>query len=160
MSARWSRRRLGRLASRALLGAAGGLVLLFLVVPVISVIPMSFSSSMVFELIPSDPGLTQYRRFFSSPEWMAALGRSAQVALGTTIVATIGCLVGIGVTARIFLMRDKRLATRPPVDNDRLLHLEQAVDAIAIEIERISEAQRFQTKLLSEGREQRAVGRG
>ena len=97
MTARWTRRRLGRLASRALLGAAGGLVLLFLVVPVISVIPMSFSSSMVFELIPSDPGLTQYRRFFSSPEWMAALGRSAQVALGTTVVATImGTLAALG----------------------------------------------------------------
>jgi ABC-type spermidine/putrescine transport system permease subunit II len=97
VSARWSRRRLGRLGSRVLLGAAGGLVLLFLVVPVISVIPMSFSSSMVFELIPSDPGLTQYRRFFSSPEWMAALGRSAQVALGTTVVATImGTLAALG----------------------------------------------------------------
>jgi hypothetical protein len=77
-------------------------------------------------------------------------------AVCTTIVATVGCLVGIGVTARILLMRAKRLATRPPADNDRLLHLEQAVDAIAIEIERISEAQRFQTKLLAEGREQKA----
>ena len=71
-------------------------------------------------------------------------------AVCTTIVATVGCLVGIGVTARIFLMRAKRLATRPPVDNDRLLHLEQAVDAIAIEIERISEGQRFTTRLLNE----------
>lgn len=33
----------------------------------------------------------------------------------------------------------------------RLERIEQAVDAIAIEIERISEAQRFTTKLLSEG---------
>jgi len=31
-----------------------------------------------------------------------------------------------------------------------LQHLEQAVDAIAIEIERISEAQRFTTKLLAD----------
>ena len=79
-------------------------------------------------------------------------------AICTTIVATIGCLVGIGVTARIFLMRAKRLAARAPADDERLLHLEQAVDAIAIEIERISEAQRFQTKLLSEGRGLRAEG--
>jgi len=34
---------------------------------------------------------------------------------------------------------------------DRLEKLEQSVDAIAIEIERISEGQRFVTKLLSEG---------
>jgi hypothetical protein len=68
----------------------------------------------------------------------------------TTIVASVACLVTIGVTARLFLMRAKRLAERPRVDDDRLLHLEQAVDAIAIEIERISEAQRFQTKLLAD----------
>jgi putative spermidine/putrescine transport system permease protein len=94
---RWSRRRLTRLAARTVLATLGGAVLLFLVVPVLSVIPMSFSSSMVFELIPSRPGLTQYRRFFSSPEWMAALGRSVQVALGTTVVATImGALAALG----------------------------------------------------------------
>lgn len=33
----------------------------------------------------------------------------------------------------------------------RLERIEQAVDAIAIEVERVSEAQRFQTKLLGEG---------
>lgn len=97
MTRRWSRRRLTRLAARSVLAALGGGVLLFLVVPVLSVIPMSFSSSMVFELIPSEPSLSQYRRFFSSPEWMAALGRSAQVALGTTFVATImGALAALG----------------------------------------------------------------
>ncbi|SRR5258706_16210927 len=35
---------------------------------------------------------------------------------------------------------------------DRLERIEQAVDAIAVEIERISEGQRFTTKLLSEVR--------
>lgn len=38
--------------------------------------------------------------------------------------------------------------------DDRLERIEQAVDAIAIEVERISEAQRFTTKLLSERTEQ------
>lgn len=37
-----------------------------------------------------------------------------------------------------------------PLEDDRLKRLEQAVDAIALEVERISEAQRFTTKLLSE----------
>jgi hypothetical protein len=36
-----------------------------------------------------------------------------------------------------------------PVD-DRLDHLQQSVDAVAIEIERIGEAQRFSTKLQAE----------
>ena len=40
-------------------------------------------------------------------------------------------------------------ATTPLVDA-RLARLEQAVDAIALEVERISEAQRFTTKLLNE----------
>ena len=42
----------------------------------------------------------------------------------------------------------------------RLSRLEQAVDAIAVEIERISEGQRFTTKLLSEqARQTEKVGR-
>jgi putative spermidine/putrescine transport system permease protein len=89
--------RLRRLAARGVLAVLGGGVLAFLVVPVIAVIPMSFSSSMVFELIPAAPGLSQYRRFFASPEWMDALGRSVQVALGTTVVATVlGTLAALG----------------------------------------------------------------
>jgi hypothetical protein len=67
-----------------------------------------------------------------------------------TIVGTVGCLVAIGIGARIMLMRAKRLTERPPLDENGLQHLEQAVDAIAIEIERISEGQRFTTKLLAD----------
>jgi hypothetical protein len=33
---------------------------------------------------------------------------------------------------------------------DRLQHMEQAIDAIAVEVERIAEGQRFTTKLLAE----------
>jgi hypothetical protein len=43
--------------------------------------------------------------------------------------------------------RDLRL---PPDVTARLDRMEQAIDAIAVEIERISEGQRFTTKLLSE----------
>ena len=42
----------------------------------------------------------------------------------------------------------------------RLERLEGAVDSIAIEIERISEGQRFVTKLLSEGQHAPAIGAG
>lgn len=41
-----------------------------------------------------------------------------------------------------------------PVD-DRLDHLQQSVDAVAIEVERIGEAQRFSTKLQTERAEPR-----
>lgn len=42
-------------------------------------------------------------------------------------------------------------APAPPENRERLERLEQGVEAIAIEVERISEGQRFVTKLLSEG---------
>ena len=61
---------------------------------------------MVFELFPA-AGLTQYRRFFASPEWMDALGRSVQVALGTTVVATM-----LGTLAALGLVRSGRAGAR------------------------------------------------
>jgi putative spermidine/putrescine transport system permease protein len=90
-------RRARHLLARAALAFVGGGVLAFLVIPVVAIIPMSFSPSMVFELIPSSPSLTQYRQFFSSPDWMLALARSVQVALGTMLAATIlGTLAALG----------------------------------------------------------------
>ena len=66
------------------------------------------------------------------------------------IVMTVGALAAIGITARVILLRAQRSSQRPPIDENLLQHLEQAVDAIAIEVERISEGQRYTTKLLSE----------
>ena len=43
---------------------------------------------------------------------------------------------------------------------ERLERMEQAIDAIAVEVERISEGQRFTTKLLSEGNATGALSRG
>lgn len=48
----------------------------------------------------------------------------------------------------------ERPAPAPVISGDvtqRLERIEQAVDSIAIEVERISEAQRFTTKLLTQG---------
>jgi hypothetical protein len=45
--------------------------------------------------------------------------------------------------------RDSKARIAPEVTT-RLERIEQAVDAIAIEVERISEGQRFTTKLLTE----------
>ncbi len=47
----------------------------------------------------------------------------------------------------------KRVEPMPSfMDQDRLVRLEQAMDAMAVEIERIGEGQRYQTKLMSERR--------
>ena len=64
-------------------------------------------------------------------------------------------VIAIGVPiARAFARRmDRRGTGDPQASSDmrsRLERIEQAVDAIAIEVERVSEAQRYSTKILSE----------
>ena len=52
-------------------------------------------------------------------------------------------------------------AKRPAIPAEmsaRLERMEQSIDAIAVEIERISEGQRFTTKLLAERNDKRAGG--
>ena len=46
------------------------------------------------------------------------------------------------------------------ISDDRFERLEQAVDSIAIEVERISESQRFAAKLLAERNSESVVERG
>jgi hypothetical protein len=48
------------------------------------------------------------------------------------------------------LERDMRHPALPPDMTARLDRMEQAIDSIAIEVERISEGQRFTTKLLAD----------
>ncbi|MCC6318446.1 MAG: hypothetical protein IT361_12235 [Gemmatimonadaceae bacterium] len=82
----------------------------------------------------------------------------------------LGPLMGIAsllvLTPLVFAMARRlwRGSPAPVVHRDaasdaRLERIEQAVDAIAIEVERISEAQRFQNKLLGEGQGVGAFGR-
>jgi hypothetical protein len=56
---------------------------------------------------------------------------------------------------RAYATRVENESKRPQIPTEvmnRLERIEQAVDAIAVEVERISEGQRFTTKLLSEAR--------
>jgi hypothetical protein len=70
----------------------------------------------------------------------------------TVIMTSLGALVVIVVGAR-WLWRKSSSVTpvdAPRMDDRRMERLETAVDAIAFEVERISEAQRFTTQLLAE----------
>jgi len=70
------------------------------------------------------------------------------------IVGTIFVLFPLAIAmARNIWRRGTRHAApaRSPESEQRMERLEQAVDAIAIEIERVSEGQRFVTRLLTEG---------
>jgi hypothetical protein len=66
------------------------------------------------------------------------------------IVGLVGSLAGIGA----IFMRVTHLTTRPGTldsqSNEQLAQLQQSVDAIAVEVERIAEAQRFSAKLLAD----------
>lgn len=67
----------------------GAAVLLFLVVPVIIVLPMSFSANRYLELPPQSWSLRWYDRFLSSPDWTGALLTSLEVAFCASIIATL-----------------------------------------------------------------------
>jgi NAD(P)-dependent dehydrogenase (short-subunit alcohol dehydrogenase family) len=77
------------------------------------------------------------------------------------IIAGASSAIGIPI-ARAFARRMEREDTRPaalPTDVTlRLERMEQALDSIAIEVERISEGQRFTTKLLAERNNSGASG--
>jgi hypothetical protein len=63
-------------------------------------------------------------------------------------------ILGLGIPlVRAYIRRRDRqdaLPSASPEVVQRLERMEQAIDAIAVEVERISEGQRFTTKLLSE----------
>ena len=68
-------------------------------------------------------------------------------------MATLGCFTGIVTTwikyrAKRVVSAD--LTARLGEISDRMAKLDNAVDAMAVEVERISEGQRFVTKLLAE----------
>jgi len=79
------------------LGLLGALVIIFLLLPVLAVIPMSFNDASRFEIIPSAPCLAQYRAFFADDRWTDALRLSLLVALGvTTLALVLGTLGALG----------------------------------------------------------------
>jgi len=75
----------------------------------------------------------------------------AQVAV--VVVGLVGSLAGITVLF-VRALHPKRLAQslsrQPDAHAAQLEQLQQSVDAIALEVERIAEAQRFSAKLLAE----------
>jgi hypothetical protein len=82
--------------------------------------------------------------------------------IGIVIIAIVAVAGGtISQLLKIWLNRPGR-AVLPQADlkeiRDGLGQLQQAVDAIAVEVERLSEGQRFTTKLLSEQAREVAPG--
>ena len=76
-----------------------GLILLFLILPVLVIIPLSFNSGSFLVYPLQGFSLHWYQDFFASAEWMRSLKNSIIVAPAATVLAMIfGTLAAIGLT--------------------------------------------------------------
>ena len=81
------------------------------------------------------------------------------VITGLFIVAVL-LPISLAFARRIWRRGKDAVLSLPPDLSDRLNRLDQAVDSIAVEVERIGEGQRFVTRVLSETGTGRALGGG
>jgi putative spermidine/putrescine transport system permease protein len=91
----------GRAAELLLYGTCA-LVLLFLVLPVLIVVPISFSSALYLDFPPRGFSLQWYARFLGSHEWRAALWTSLQAGILATLLAS-----ALGTAAALGLARSR-----------------------------------------------------
>lgn len=89
---------LGRLA----LDLAAGSVIVFLLLPTLVIVPMSFGEASFVQFPPRGLTLKWYAEYFGDADWMAATWFSLKTALGTTITATV-----IGTLASVALVRGR-----------------------------------------------------
>lgn len=78
------------------------LIFLFLLLPIIIIIPMSFNSARYLEFPPQGISLRWYNVFFHSTDWTAALRLSLEIGIYTTILATV-----LGTLSSLALVRGR-----------------------------------------------------
>src|SRR5260370_799264 len=97
----------GSLWSRRALATVGILGLVFLTVPLLIVVPMSFSSARALTFPPPGFSLRWYEAFFGDPRWMDAMWTSAALAALSSIAALVlGTLAAYGLRRGSFAARD------------------------------------------------------
>jgi putative spermidine/putrescine transport system permease protein len=79
-----------------------GLILLFLVLPLFIVLPISLSSSKYLEFPPRGFSLQWYKNFFGTKEWVMATLNSLKIATMTSFLASL-----LGIPAALTLARQK-----------------------------------------------------
>lgn len=83
------------------------LILLFLILPVLVVIPMSFTESTLLKFPPEGFSFQWYEEFFGNEKWLHGALVSLKAALGTTVFAVLlGGMGAIGVSRKV-LRRSK-----------------------------------------------------
>ncbi|WP_109474513.1 ABC transporter permease [Ornithinimicrobium cavernae] len=81
------------------LKAVGVLVAIYLILPTLVVIPMSFSAGATFQFPPQEWSLRWYESFFTDERWLRALSNSLKVAVSVMVVATlVGTAAALGLS--------------------------------------------------------------
>jgi putative spermidine/putrescine transport system permease protein len=76
-----------------------GLVLLFLIAPILAIVPLSFNAEPYFSYPMPGLSLQWYRDFFGNERWTGALLLSVKLAVTVTVFATIlGTLAALGLS--------------------------------------------------------------
>jgi putative spermidine/putrescine transport system permease protein len=84
-------------AGGAALWLAAGLVLAFLMVPILAIVPLSFNDGQFLTYPLRGVSLRWYEEFFTDGRWLAALRNSIMIGLTATLIATpLGVLAAIG----------------------------------------------------------------
>jgi hypothetical protein len=98
------------------------------------------------------PGVITTTGISIPPTYIARRGPDPDMIVGMSfgLLMCIGLPLAIAYARRIWRGTTKAPPARPDESSSRLERLEHAVDAIAIEIERVAEGQRFVTKVLAE----------
>ncbi len=88
---------------KILAGVFCALLLLFLLAPVMVLIPMSLGSAEIAEFPPRSLSLDQYRKFLDSRPWLQSAATSVRVGLATTVAATtLGTMAAFGLVRGTF----------------------------------------------------------
>jgi hypothetical protein len=80
--------------------------------------------------------------------------------LGGLFMLIVLLPISIAIAKRIWRRGAAVVTAFPRELGDRLVRMEQAIEATAVEVERIGEGQRFLTRLFTEGEGARAIGAG
>ncbi len=89
---------LGERLTRIGLIVLTGAVLVFLVAPILTIVPLSFSSGAFFYYPLPGFSLRWYRDFFTSPFWLLSLKNSLIIGTSATVLATVlGTMAALGI---------------------------------------------------------------
>jgi len=96
-----------RRPGRWLLASFAGVVYAFLMLPLLIVFPISFSSAQYLQFPPPGFSLQWYQRYLDSPIWLDSTWLSLEVALATTVLSLLlGVPLAFGLTRARFWGRD------------------------------------------------------